>query len=418
MTGVVTAPPRVSPWLSIWGGASIVLVALNLRPAVVGVGPLLAEIQVSEGMSGTAAGVLTALPVLCFGLIAPLAPILAGRFGIEWTVLGVLMALCTGIAVRAFDSTTALFTGTVVLGAAIAMGNVLMPSLVKRDFAHRVGPMTGLYSAAITAGGGLGAGVTVPIARAAGLDWRAALGMWGLFAVIATLAWLPRMRGGNHQHRNGAAPVAGLWRDALAWQVAGYMGLQSLGFYAVSAWLPAVFVARGMDPAVAGLLLALMSVFALGGALVMPMLAARFARQRALAIGQVTVAGVGLVAAWAVPGLEPLGVAVLGAAQGAALGLAMTLMTLRAPDAARAAHLSGMAQSVGYVVAAAGPFIVGALHDLTHGWMVPMLVLLGVLVPQGVAGVLAGRDRYVRAPLKAATTDARQSGGPPAATTS
>jgi MFS transporter, CP family, cyanate transporter len=405
-------------WMSLWAGATIVLVALNLRPAVVGVGPLLAEIQVSEGMSGTAAGVLTALPVLCFGLLAPLAPVLAARFGIEPTVLGLLVVLCAGIGVRVIDSMTALFVGTVAIGAAIAVGNVLMPSLVKRDFPHRIGLMTGLYSMAITGGGGVAAGATVPVARAAGLDWRAALGMWGLFAVVAVLAWLPRLRGAVHRNGIQSAHVGGLRRDALAWQVAGYMGLQSLGFYTVSAWLPAVLVARGIDPAVAGLLLSLMSVFALGGALVAPMVAARFRRQRALAVVQVGVVALGLTVAWAVPGLEAPGVAVLGAGQGAALGLAMTLMTLRAPDAAHAAQLSGLAQSAGYVVAAAGPFLVGALHDLTGGWTVPLLVLLGLCVPQAVAGVLAGRDRFVRAQPKAATTKETHSGGPSVATRS
>jgi MFS transporter, CP family, cyanate transporter len=412
MSGAATAPARV--WMSLWAGATIVLVALNLRPAVVGVGPLLAEIQASEGLSGTAAGVLTALPVLCFGLLAPLAPLMAARFGIEPTVLGLLLVLCAGIGVRAIDSMAALFVGTVAIGAAIAVGNVLMPSLVKRDFPHRIGLMTGLYSMAITAGGGVAAGVTVPVARAAGLDWHAALGLWGLFAVVAVLAWLPRLRRSDHRSGVERARVGGLWRDALAWQVAAYMGLQSLGFYTVSAWLPAVFVARGIDPAVAGLLLSLMSVFALAGALIAPMLAARFRRQRALAVGQVGVVVLGLTAAWAVPGLEAVGVSVLGAGQGAALGLAMTFMSLRAPDAAHAAQLSGLAQSVGYVVAAAGPFLVGALHDLTGGWTVPLLVLLGLCVPQAVAGALAGRDRLVRAQPKAAT--AGQPGGPSVAT--
>lgn len=417
MTTTIAAPPSTArtSWLL---GATIMLVALNLRPAVVGVGPLLAEIQAAEGLSGTAAGVLTALPVLCFGLLATAAPWLARRFGIEWALLGVLVTLCLGIGVRTLHPAVALFTGTVLVGAAIAVGNVLMPGLVKRDFAHRTGLMTGLYTMSITAGGGLAAGVTVPIARAGGLDWRAALGVWGLFALLALLCWLPQLRRSGQRGGSGGARVAGLWRDPLAWQVAAFMGLQSLGFYAVSAWMPAVFVARGFDPVTAGWLLAVLSLFGLGGAMVAPVLAARAQQQGPLIVVQCLVAGLGLLVILTLPGLEALGMAVLGTGQGAALGLAMTLMTLRAPDAAHASQLSGMAQSVGYVLAAAGPFLVGALHDLTHTWTVPLLVLVALFVPQAVAGALAGRDRLVGAQPKAATMTSTQPGLPPEATRS
>jgi MFS transporter, CP family, cyanate transporter len=393
--GAPAAPRTRAP--SWWIGVAIVLVAANLRPAVVGVGPMLSEVRAAVGLSATTAGVLTALPVLCFGLLAPVAPRLAGRLGIERAMLAALIVLCVGFVVRSSGSVAALFAGTMLLGAAIAVGNVLLPGLIKRDFAHRTGAMTGLYTMAISAGGALSAGLTVPVALAAGLDWSAALGGWVLFALVALVCWLPQVRGSVRPAAGRVRRATGLWRDPLVWQVTAFMGLQSFGFYAAQAWLPAVFVDRGIDPVAAGWLLSLASIVGIGGSMAAPVLATRYRRQRLLAAGLTALAALGLLCVLALPGFELLAMALLGAGQGAALGLALTLMVLRAPDAPHASQLSGMAQSVGYAVAAGGPFAVGALHDLTGAWTVPLLLLLGVFVLQGVSGVLAGRDRMIRA---------------------
>jgi CP family cyanate transporter-like MFS transporter len=397
MSANAEAPPaRSTPAPVWWIVVAIVLLAANLRPAVVGVSPLLWEIQASERLSATAAGILTALPVLCFGLIAPAAPLLARRLGIERALLAALVLLTIGFLVRSSGPLVALFAGTVLLGSAIAIGNVLLPSLIKRDFPHRTGLMTGLYTMAIAGGGALAAGVTVPLAQAAGLGWRVALASWALFAVIALLCWLPQVRRAGRPARVATVRVGGLWRDAVAWQVTIYMGLQSLGYFAVTSWLPALLVDRGYDPVTAGWLLSLSTVAGIAGATVAPMLATRGRRQRGLAVAITAVAAVGLLGVLVPVGVELVAVLLLGAAQSAALGLSLTLVVLRAPDAAHAAQLSGMAQSVGYVLAAAGPFAVGALHDATDGWTVPLVLLLALLAVQGTAGVLAGRDRVVR----------------------
>lgn len=387
------SPARAPSW---WIGVAIVLVAANLRPAVVSVGPVLNEIRAAVGLSGTTAGLLTALPVVCFGLLAPVAPRLVRRVGIERAMLAALIVLCAGFVVRSTGSVVALFAGTVLVGAAIAVGNVLLPGLIKRDFPHRTGVMTGLYTMAISAGGALAAGLTVPVAVAAGLEWPAALGGWLLFALVALLCWLPQVRGSDRPAAGSSTKVNGLWRDPLVWHVTAFMGLQSFGFYAVQAWLPAVFVDRGIDPVTAGWLLSLASVVGIGGSMLAPVLATRFRRQRLLAAGLTSVAALGLLGVLALPGLELPAMALLGAGQGAALGLALTLMVLRAPDAGHAAQLSGMAQCIGYVLAGTGPFAVGALHDLTGAWTVPLLLLLAVFALQAVAGVLAGRDRMIR----------------------
>lgn len=383
-----------------WLCVTIVLVAANLRPAVVALAPVLAEIQASVGLSATAAGVLTALPVLCFGLVAPAAPRLARRLGMERALLVALVVLVVGLAVRTVGNVALLFAGTALAGSAIAVGNVLLPALIKRDFAHRTGLMTGLYTMAISGGAMLAAGITVPVAQATGLGWRGALGTWALFAAVAVLCWLPQVgragRAGADGPAGAAARVGGLWRQPLAWQVTAWMGLQSFGYFAVTAWLPAMFIDRGFDPVTAGWLLSLANIAGAGGALIAPMLATRFRRQRMLAAAIAALTGLALLGVLLVPGAEVVSVVLLGGAQNAALGIGLTLMVLRSPDAAHAAQLSGMAQSVGYTVAAAGPFAFGALHDLTDGWTAPFVLLFAALAAQGTAGVFAGRDRLLR----------------------
>jgi CP family cyanate transporter-like MFS transporter len=390
-----------SRWTTAWFAVAIVLVAANLRPAVVGVAPLLPDVQAGAGLSGVGAGVLSALPVLCFGLVAPIAPVLARRVGIERSLLVALVVLCCGFAVRSAGPLVALFAGAVLVGAAIAIGNVLLPSLVKRDFAARTGLMTGLYTMALAGGAALAAGLTVPLAGAIGLDWRGALAMWVVFALLALVCWLPQVRRSVRPARASAVRPGGLWRDPLAWQVTVYMGLQSLGFFAVTAWLPALLLSRGFDATTAGWMLSLVSGAGIVGATAGPVLAARHRDQRGVVLASAGLAGVGLVGLLALPGAGTAWVAalvaLLGIGQNAALGIALTLVGLRAPDAERAGELSGMAQSVGYVLAAAGPFAMGLLHDLTAGWTAPLLMLLALLVVQAVAGVLAGRDRLVSA---------------------
>ncbi|MBN9113464.1 MAG: MFS transporter [Pseudonocardia sp.] len=376
-----------------WTAAAIVVVALNLRASVVGVGPLLTEIRADQSLSATAGGILTALPVLCFGLLAPIAPRMARRIGIERALLAVLVLLTAGCLVRMVPTVPCLYLGTVMIGTAIASGNVLLPALIKRDYAHRTGLMTAVYSSAISFSGALGAAVTVPLADAAGLGWRLALGAWALWAVLGVLCWLPQLRRVARPAVPGTK-VRGVARQALAWQVTAYMGLQSLGFYSASAWFASIFIDRGWSPTAAGALVSVVSVTGLLGGIGAPLLGARSRDQRrlSLAITLLGAAGIGLVL---VPGLEIVACVLAGVSFGAALGLALIYMGLRSPDAAHAAQLSGMAQCIGYAVAAMGPFVVGALHDLTDGWTVPLIVLLVLYVPQGIAGWLAGRNRQL-----------------------
>jgi CP family cyanate transporter-like MFS transporter len=381
--------------------AAIVLVALNQRAPIVTVGPVLDQVRDGAGLSGAGAGVLTMLPVLCFGALAPLAPRLARRFGAT-TVVGAAMAvLVLGIALRSTPALILLFAGTVVVGGAVAVSNVLMPSIVKRDFATRAGPVLGLYAMALSVGAAVAAGVTVPVQDALDLDWRAALAIWFVPAVGAVVLWAIATRGSARVTAEPLVDVlpprrVSLWRDPVAWAVTAFLGFGSIQFYASFAWFPTILVDHGLSERSAGWLLALMGVAGAVSSMIVPVLATRSRGQRRFVVAIVVLylAGWGgmLGAANAAPALW---VALLGAAQGAAISLALTLMVVRAPDERHAAELSGMAQTVGYLLAALGPLLLGAVHDLSHGWTVPMIAMTVALLPILVAGLAAGRPRLV-----------------------
>ncbi len=373
----------------------VAAVAFNLRPAIASVAPVLLDIERSTGLAGTEAGLLTTVPVLAFGICSPLAAALGRRFGIEKTLVGALGLLAVGILARSLPSVGSLFAGTVLLGVAIAVGNVLAPALIKRDVPDRARFATAVYSMTLSAGAAVAAGVTVPIEHAAGTGWRGALALWAVPVLGCLVVWLARLPDA-HRDISVVHVSARLWRDPLAWQVTAFMGLQSLGFYSLTTWLPTIFEEHGVRPAPAGLLLSVAGFASLPSAFVVPILASSSARQRAAVAASVALCAAALggmlwrpvegAVAWMV---------LLGLAQGAAISLALSFVVLRAPNASSAAELSGMAQTIGYLLASAGPLVMGALHDGSGGWVLPLAVIEVMLAPQLLAGLAASRPLVV-----------------------
>jgi len=376
---------------------SIMLAAANLRPAVVAMSPLLGDIRDSQHLGGTEAGLLTTLPVLCFGLMSPVAPRIGRRLGIERAVFWSLVALLVGVLIRLLSPTLALFAGTLLLGIAIGVINVLLPALIKRDFATRAGVMTGLYSMTLSGGAAVAAGLTVPIRDGTGWSWRPTLAVWGVLVVVALVLWVPQAMGRQHRPPAERHTPASLARNKIAWAVTIYMGMQSLVFYTAIAWLPAYFSSRGFSDANAGWLLALFSIVGTACALLMPMAATRMRDQRLLTVGTTVLCGIGLVGLVAMPGAAVLWVCLIGIGPGAGIGLALLMMVLRASTTQQTSQLSGMAQTIGYVLAAVGPILIGALHDSTHSWSVALLVLAIFVIPQGFGGLVAGASRKIPA---------------------
>ena len=384
--------------------AGIVIAAANLRAAITSVGPLVGEIRADTGISGGGAGLLTTLPLICFAALSLLAPALARKFGMKRVLTGSLLLLAAGIALRSAPPVAALFSGTVVLGLAIAVGNVLLPSLVKRDFPAHIGLLTGVYITVMNSGAALGSGVSVPLSRQGDFGWRGALGVWALLALVAVVVWLFLMRGERPVGSPATATAAprgelsygGLWRSSLAWQVTLFMGLQSVVFYASIAWLPEVLQSDGLSAAQAGWMVSIMQFVGIPAALFAPILAGRCPSQRGLLAAAALLSGAGILGLILSGGAATvLWVSLLGLGQGASISLALILFALRTTDATEAAALSGMAQSVGYLLAAAGPFLFGVLHDLTQSWSLPLALLFAVAVGLLFAGVGAGRACYV-----------------------
>ncbi|VFB18083.1 cyanate transport system protein [Pseudomonas fragi] len=338
---------------------------------------------------------MTTLPVLCLGLFAPLAPILARRFGTERVVLGILLTLGGGIVLRSCLGEVGLFAGSILAGASIGVIGVLLPGIIKRDFAGHAGTMTGVYTMALCLGAALAAGATVPLSESLGQSWAMGLGFWALPALLAVVFWLPQVgkRQGTH---NVAYRVRGLLRDPLAWQVTLYMGLQSSLSYIVFGWLPSILIGRGLTPTQAGLVMSGSVIVQLITALTAPWLATRGKDQRlaiVLVMGM-TLAGLFGCLYAPIDGLWGWAI-VLGLGQGGTFSLALTMIVLRSRDAHVAANLSGMAQGIGYTVASMGPLAVGVVHEVTGGWSAVGWIFAVIGLGAIVAGLGAGRSLYV-----------------------
>jgi MFS transporter, CP family, cyanate transporter len=397
--------PSLSPALLAGG---VILVAINLRPAAASIGPVLDRIQADTGLSSGWAGALTTLPVLCFGLLAPLAPALARRLGVHTAIAVAMMALVAGMLLRLVPGDAFLFAGTALAGAAIATGNVLLPVIVRRDFPGRTGTAMALYTTSLIGFAALSAGTTVPLANGLGGGWRPGLGIWAAPAAVAALAWLPalvrRDVNGSAHAGNGTPPppaprtpaVRPLLRQPLAWHVTLFFAVQSGGFYATLAWLPDIFRSHGASESHAGFLLSLSIVVGLLTSTTLPGLATRMRDQRWLVVVCTTVWAVGLIGILVAPMSAPyLWAVLLGLGQNSTFPLALMLIVLRGGALATTEGLSTLSQSVGYVLAAIFPLAVGAMHGAAGSWTPPLILLLALLVPQFVFGLAASRNRQL-----------------------
>lgn len=321
---------------------------------------------------------------------------LARRFGAERVVLGILLTLAGGIILRSSLGDVGLFAGSILGGASIGVIGVLLPGIVKRDFAKHAGTMTGVYTMALCLGAAMAAGATVPLSQHFDNSWALGLGFWVLPALVAALFWLPQVgkRQGAH---HVAYRVRGLLRDPLAWQVTLYMGLQSSLAYIVFGWLPSILIGRGLSPTQAGLVLSGSVIVQLASSLAAPWLATRGKDQR-LAIVVVMLLTLGGLFGCLYAPLDGLwGWAILlGVGQGGTFSLALTLIVLRSKDAHVAANLSSMAQGFGYTLASMGPFAVGLVHDWTGGWTALGWIFAVIGLGAIVAGLGAGRSLYVQ----------------------
>ncbi|NKX55164.1 MFS transporter [Arthrobacter mobilis] len=388
--------------------AGVLLVAANLRHVLTAVGPLLGQIRADTGLGAAALGLLAAVPLLAFGVISPLAHGISGKFGVEKTVFAALLVLVAGTLLRPLPGSLAyLWLGTFIIGAAIAICNVLLPAILKRDFPERMASLTGTYSAVLGGAASLGAGLSVPLSLlplpGGPAGWRFALAAYVLLILPAVLLWIPQLR----RPRPGTpespsvGPVAAVpgpargavWKSAVAWQVTWFMGLQSMSFYILITWLPTLERSYGRSEVGAGWDLFTFQLIGVAASLLTPLFL-RGGDHRAAAALPPALVVAGVLGLMLLPGAMLLWVLLAGFGSGSSLVTALALFGLRTRTHREASALSGMAQSVGYLMAAAGPPLFGALYGATGGWVLPLVMLACAGVLQAVTGLAAGRDRF------------------------
>ncbi len=383
----------VSKWAPVLV-ALVFLVALNLRPALTSVGPLLPQIGNEMGLNEGVQGLLGALPLLAFAAISPLVQHPARRFGMERSLLTALAALAVGVLIRSCGGNAGLWAGTIILGSAIAVGNVLVPTIVKRDYRHHVSLATGIYSACIGIGASIASAVAVPLSHSVG--WRGSLSFWAIPALLVALLWIRRARNAGQADVAAAAtghPLISVWKQRTAWLVTAFMGLQSTTFYVMVTWLPTIETSAGLSAEQAGLHLFLFQLVGVAAGLTIPRLMRHPDNQRTAAITASVPMVIGVGGLIIAPALSVIWVVIAGLGNGASLVVALTLISLRGRSHHETTQLSGMAQSLGYLFAATGPIVAGYLAEHTGTWQFS-LIMIGVLaIVQVVVAVPAGRDR-------------------------
>lgn len=379
-------------------GASVIAIAFNLRPVFSSLSVVLPEIVGSTGLSAAGASALTTLPVVCLGLFAMLAASLGRRLGMERALLGCMVCITVGTALRGTGSVPVLFVASALAGAGIAVSNVLLSGLVKRDFADRSALMMGLYTMAVCGGAATGAGLTVPLEHAMGGGWTGALAIWAVPALVGTLLWAPHALSAGPTATASGHSIRWLWRDRVAWYVTLFMGLQSALAYSMMGWLAPILRERGLSAETAGFVVSVSVLAQLATCLLVPALAFRQRDQVGLTVGLVALTIVTMLGCM----FAPLGgiwiwAVMLGLAQGGTFALALTLIVMRSPDSHVAAHLSGMAQGIGYLVAACGPMLVGLIRAGTGSFRASALLFCAIGIALALVGVGAGRARLVGA---------------------
>ncbi|VCU70885.1 putative transporter YycB [Pigmentiphaga humi] len=381
----------LSPALALLG---ILLVAATLRSPLTGVGPLLGDIRADTGLDGGTAGLLNTLPLLAFGIFSLLAPTLGRRLGLDRTLFLAMALLSLGIVLRSMPGVPLLFIGTLIAGITIAVGNVMMPVLVKREFPTRVGPMTGAYSVFMTMTAGLAAGVAVPVANLLPGGWRTSLACVLVFTVPAALVWLHRSRRAppaSAAPGGQSAARTNVWRSPLAWQVTLFNGIQAFNFYILMSWLPSMLHDQGMTAVQAGWMVSMMQVAALLSNIMVSTISTRVRDQKllGLAVSLLCLAGFAGIAFY--PPWIMLWICVAGAGLGGSLLLSLACVSLRSATAQQAISLSGMAQSVGYLIGAAGPVVCGLLRDWSGSWLPALVLIMAMAAVQCWFGYRAGR---------------------------
>ena len=377
----------------------ILFISFNLRAPITAVGSIVDLIQAEYGLSNAAAGSITTLPLLAFAVVSPFVAKLSGKIGHAKTMMAGLFLILAGEIVRSYTGAAGLFLGTAIIGVGIAIGNVIIPGIIKLYFPESVGKVTSVYTSGMCIFAAVGAGISVPVAEGLNLGWKNALAGWFILTVITILIWHPQVRG-SRTAASGAAKPAGktsIWKSPLAWWVTLFMGVQSLLFYSLVAWLPTIVTSKGMTAGFAGSMALLFQLMAIPATLLIPSLCDKFKDQRILACVTCLIYVSGMVCFWLGSSsmLITAAVVLMAIGMGGSISLSIAFISLRSPSSARASELSGMSQSAGYLLAAVGPIVTGFISDVTGSWTIPLLLFIALIVFLAFCGLTAGSNKTV-----------------------
>ncbi|WP_369921005.1 CynX/NimT family MFS transporter [Marinomonas polaris] len=382
-------------WNTIALVAGILFIAVNLRLPFTSIAPVLPLIQSDFGLSSSAVGLLTSLPLLAFAAFSPLSAPVARKFGLERTLFAALTIISLGILLRSTGSVWALYLGTILIGTGIALGNVLLPGLVKRDLSANVASMTGAYSITMGAAGAIGSAIMIPLTQVWG--WNIALTLLIAAPLFALIVWLPQLK--KHEPVSLSNPkksaTVAVWKSPLAWQVTLFMGLNAMPFYVAVGWLPTILMDNGISATEAGSVHGTLQLATAIPGLILAATLRRLKDQKLAAVTTSLLVALSFIGLIYAPEFAILWAALLGFGSGACMMLGLTFVVLRTQNAGDAAALSGMAQCVGYLMAAAGPLLLGQVHDWTGGWTAPLLMTAAIAVAGACTGMMAGRNVHL-----------------------
>ncbi|MFL0506963.1 CynX/NimT family MFS transporter [Ureibacillus sp. 179-F W5.1 NHS] len=381
---------------------AIIFFASTLRTPLTGVGPIISFIRDSLGISNVLAGFLTTIPLLAFAFVSPFVPRISRKFGMEWTLFYSIILLTIGIILRSVGSTSLLIIGTVLIGVAIAFGNVLFPSFFKMKFPFHIGLLTGIYTVSMNISAAVALGISNPIAANSNVGWQGALAGPIVLTLITLITWIPLLRGEkvdlNNISKNGTTKSEStkLWKSPLAWAIAVSMGLQSLIFYCSAAWLPEILISQGFSADKAGWMTSVMQMSQIPMTFLIPIIAEKLRSQRPIVILFTSFYIVGFFGVFfEFTNFTILWMILIGLGGGASFGTVVMLFTLRTKTAYEAAQISGFAQSIGYLLAAIGPVLFGFLHDMANSWYVPNGLFIIVSIVLCISAYISAKDRYL-----------------------
>ena len=380
----------------------ILFISFNLRAPITAVGPIKSLIQAEYGLSQAASGFITTLPLLAFAVVSPFVAKISGKFGQAKTMMAGLLLILVGEFIRSYTGSVGLFVGAAVIGVGIAIGNVIIPAIIKGNFAEKVGAVTSVYTSGMCIYAAVGAGISQPLASGMGLGWKHALSSWFILTIITILIWAPQLKKDSAPKAAAAATAVkssgkSIWTSGLAWGVTLYMGIQSLLFYSLVAWLPDIITSKGLTPEFAGSMAMLFQLMAIPATLLIPSLCDKFKDQRMLDFVTCIIyaAGMTVFLLGQTTMMVILAVVLMAIGMGGSISLSIAFISLRSPNRVRASELSGMSQSAGYLLAAVGPTMIGSISDATGSFTLPVLIFIGLIAALALCGLSAGANRTV-----------------------